>query len=71
MTHHNIVLRGIDRVTTVSLYRVSKKVTRFSKLKNISGLLSDDKNGEIMEFKFKFFSNRASFMGNPVLTSHI
>ena len=43
-----------------------KKDARFSKLKNVSGLLSDNKKGKIMEFQFQIFSNRVSFMGNPV-----
>ena len=44
-----------------------KKDARFSKLKNIPDLLSDEKDGKIMEnIDFSYFSNRASFMGNPV-----
>ena len=44
-----------------------KKDARFSKLENIPDLLSDEKDGKIMEnIDFSYFSNRASFMGNPV-----
>ena len=44
-----------------------KKDARFSKLKNIPDQLSDDREGEMMEnVDFKYSSNRASFMGNPV-----
>ena len=44
-----------------------KKDARFSKLKNIPDLLSDEKDGKIMEnINFSHFSNRSSFMGNPV-----
>ena len=49
------------------MYRVSQKDARFSKLKNIPDLLSDEKKGKIIEnIDFLYFSNRASFMGNPV-----
>ena len=44
-----------------------KKGARFSNLKNIPDLLSDEKESKIMEnIDFSYFSNRASFMGNPV-----
>ena len=44
-----------------------KKDARFSKLKNIPDILSDDKEGKITEnIEYKYFSNRASFLGNPV-----
>ena len=44
-----------------------KKDARFSKLKNIPYLLSDEKEGKIMEnINFSYFINRASFMGNSV-----
>ena len=47
-----------------------KKDARFSKLKNIPDLLSDAKDGRKMEnIDFSYFSNRASFMGNPVCQS--
>ena len=40
---------------------------KFSKLKNIPDQLSDDREGEIIEnVDFKYSSNGASFMGNPV-----
>ena len=42
------------------------KDARFPKLKNIPDLLSDDKEGKIKNNDLKYFSNRASFMGNPV-----
>ena len=43
------------------------KGARFSKLKNILFLLSDEKEVKIIEnIDFKYFSNRASFIGNPV-----
>ena len=43
------------------------KDARFSKLKNTLFLLGADKEGKIIEYiEFKYFSNRASFMGNPV-----
>ena len=46
-------------------YRVSQKNARFTK--NIPDQLRDDREGEIMEnVDFKYSSNRASFMGNPV-----
>ena len=38
---------------------------RFSKLKSIPDLLSDEKEGKIVE-NFSYLSNRATFMGNPV-----
>ena len=41
----------------------------FSKFKNIPDQLSDYNEGKIKEnIDFKYFSNRASFMGNPVHT---
>ena len=44
-----------------------KKDTRFFKLKNISDLLSDENEGKIKDnIDFSYFSNRVSFMGNPV-----
>ena len=50
-----------------AIYRVSKKDARFSKLKNIPNLLSDDRERNIIQnIDFSYFSNRASFMGNPV-----
>ena len=43
------------------------KGARFSKLKNILFLLSDEKEVKIIEnIDFKYFSNRASFMESPV-----
>ena len=40
---------------------------RFSKMKNIPDLLSDERKGRIIEnIDFKYLSNRASFMGNTV-----
>ena len=42
------------------------KDARFPKLKYIPYLLSDDKEGKIENNDLKYFSNRASFMGNPV-----
>ena len=43
------------------------KDTRYSKLKNILFLLSDEKEGQIIEnIDFKYLRNRASFVGNPV-----
>ena len=43
------------------------KDARYSKLKNILFLLSDEKEGQIIEnIDFKYLSYRASFMGNPV-----
>ena len=54
---------SIDFLNTL----VSQKVARFSKIKNILDLLSDEKEGKIKEnIDFSYFSNRASFMGNPV-----
>ena len=48
-------------------YRVSQKNARFSKIENITDLLSDDKKGKIIQnIDFYYFSNRASFLGNPV-----
>ena len=45
----------------------SKKDGRFLKLKNISDLLCYQKEGKIMEnIDFSYFSNLASFIGNPV-----
>ena len=45
-----------------------KKTARFPKLENIPDLLSDEKEWKIMEnIDFTYFSNRASFMRNPVL----
>ena len=42
------------------------KDARFSKLKNILFLLSDEKEGKIIEnIDLKYFSNLASFVGNP------
>ena len=49
----------------------------FLKIENIPDLLSDDQKvinnrliyddeGKIIEYKFEYFSNRTSFMGNPV-----
>ena len=47
--------------------RRPKKDARFSKPKNISDPLSDEKEGKIIEnIDFSYFSNRASFMGNHV-----
>ena len=44
-----------------------KKTPVFSKIKNVPDLLSDDKEGKIIyNIDFKHFSNRASFLGNPV-----
>ena len=52
-------------------YRVSqlnKKDARFSKIKNIPDLLSDDEECiSTGNFNSKCFIDRASFMGNPVL----
>ena len=50
------------------MYRVSqKKDARFSKIKNIPDLLSDDNEGKLMRnIEFKYFSNRASFIVKPV-----
>ena len=43
------------------------KDARFSKLKNILFLRSDEKEGTIVEnIDFEYSSNRTSFMGNPV-----
>ena len=40
---------------------------RFSKMKNIPDLLSDERKGRILEnIDLKDLSNRASFMGNTV-----
>ena len=48
------------------------KDARFSKLKNILFLLSDEKEGNIIEnIDFKYLSNRASFMGNPVNSNQL
>ena len=48
------------------------KDARFSKLKNILFLLSDEKEGNIIEnIDFKYLSNRASFMGNPVHSNQL
>ena len=50
-----------------AIYRVSKKHARFSKLKNIPNLLSDDKERKIIQnIDFSYFSNRVSFMENHV-----
>ena len=47
--------------------RRPKKDARFSKPKNISDPLSDEKEGKIIEnIDFSYFSNRESFMGNHV-----
>ena len=45
----------------------TKKDARFSNFKNISNLVSDDREGEIIEnfVEFKYFSNGASFKDNP------
>ena len=44
-----------------------KKDARFSKIKNIPDLLSDDKEGKIMRNSdFRYFSNRASSLGKPL-----
>ena len=48
-------------------YRVSQKKTPVSQ-KNIPDQLRDDREGEIMEnVDFKYSSNRATLMGNPVI----
>ena len=45
----------------------TKKDACFPKLKNIPNLHSDDGEGKIIEnIDFQYFSNRVSFMGNPV-----
>ena len=44
-----------------------KKDARLSKLKNIPDLLIGEKEGKIMKnIDFSYFSNRATFMANPV-----
>ena len=44
-----------------------KKDARFLKIWNNLDLLSDDKEGKLMEhIDFRYFSIRASFMRNPV-----
>ena len=44
-----------------------KKDASFSKWKNIPNLLSDVRERKIVQIiDFSYFSNRASFMGNPV-----
>ena len=49
-------------------YRVSQiKDPSFSKLKKMPNLPSDNREGKILEnIDIKYFSYRASFMGNPV-----
>ena len=43
------------------------KDARYFKVKKILFLLSDEKEGQIIEnIDFKYLSNRASFMANPV-----
>ena len=51
-----------------------KKDARYPKLKNIPDLLSDEKEGKLMENNdFSYLRYRASFMGNPVyqLCEHV
>ena len=44
-----------------------KKDARFSKLKNIPDLRSDETEGEKSEnFEYEYFRNRATFKRNPV-----
>ena len=43
-----------------------KKIARFSKIKIISNLLCNDNEGKIIE-NINYFSNRSSFIGNPVV----
>ena len=69
--------RGANAATIDQVYNVEgagndsgfpKKDTRFSKIDKYNiDLYSDDREGKIIElFNFQYFSNRASFVGNPV-----
>ena len=49
-----------------SIYRVSKNGACFSKLKDNPNLISNEKEGKIIEdIDSSYLSNRASFIGNP------
>ena len=52
--------------------QIKKKDARFSKMKNMPDLLSDDRKGKIIEnIDSKYLRNRASFLRKPVfLTYH-
>ena len=57
---------AIDDLEKCNFTGFPKKDARLSKIKNLPYLLSDYKEGKIMLNIDFYFSNRASFMGNPV-----
>ena len=62
---HNLRLH--TTVASVSSTGFPKKAARFSILKNIPDLLSDDRESKMLNTVFHYSSNRASFMGNPLV----
>ena len=58
--------RGYFCMVNTQVKSSPRKDARFSKIRNIPDLLSVDEEGKLMEnIDFKYFSNRASCMGNP------
>ena len=54
-------------MTYISPTEFPIKDARYLELKNILNLRSDEREGQIIEnIDFKYLSNRASFIGNPV-----
>ena len=58
---------GINRSLSVFYLHGFKKDARFSKLKSVPDLLSDNWEGKLTKnIEFTCFSNRGPFMENPV-----